>query len=123
MTDYSNWKILKSDLDKKQEEYSQVADWCNENQQYTIEDDGDYYKVALIPEPTIEEKQKYARDVRNNYLETYVDPLVTNPLRWADLSEEEQTQIKEYRLYLLNYTEEESWWEKLPKTFEEWLNA
>lgn len=67
MTDYNNWKIEKSiinytgdDEEKQQEaqaaqnEYSQVAEWCNENQQYTIEDDGIYYKVVeiIIPEPT-----------------------------------------------------------------------
>ena len=55
MTDYSNWKILKSELDEHTEEYSQVADWCNENGEYTIEDDGTYYAVVKNPEPTAEE--------------------------------------------------------------------
>ena len=59
MTDYSNWKIKKTDLDKKQEEYSEVAAWCNENG-YHIEDDGTYYKTVKNPEPT-EEEIKAAR--------------------------------------------------------------
>ena len=56
---YENWKILKSEADEKAEEYSQVAKWCNENG-YTIEDDGTYYKVVKNPEPT-EEDIKQAR--------------------------------------------------------------
>lgn len=64
MTDYSNWKVKKSvinytgeDEEKQaqahsaQAEYTAVAAWCNENG-YTIEDDGTYYKVVAIPEPT-----------------------------------------------------------------------
>lgn len=51
---YENWKILKSELEEKQDEYSKVADWCNENG-YTIEDDGTYYKVVKLPEPTAAE--------------------------------------------------------------------
>lgn len=52
---YENWKILKSEYDERQEEYSQVADWCNGNQQYRIVEDGDYYKVEPIPAPTEQE--------------------------------------------------------------------
>ena len=51
MTDYSDWKILKTELDEKQEEYSEVAEWCNESGEYHIEDDGEYYKVVPNPEP------------------------------------------------------------------------
>lgn len=52
MTDYSNWKILKSELDEKQEEYADVASWCNENGEYHIEEHGEYYAVVKNPEPT-----------------------------------------------------------------------
>ena len=51
MTDYSDWKILKSELDEKQEEYSKVAEWCNESGQYHIEENGDYYEVVENPAP------------------------------------------------------------------------
>ena len=51
---YENWKILKSEADEKAEEYSEVAQWCNENN-YHIEDDGTYYKTVKNPEPTQEE--------------------------------------------------------------------
>ena len=56
--DYSNWKILKSELDEHLEEYAEVAKWCNENG-YHIEDDGEYYKVVInppLPEPTIQQQ-------------------------------------------------------------------
>ncbi|MBQ9271104.1 MAG: hypothetical protein IJ218_02415 [Alphaproteobacteria bacterium] len=52
MTNYTNWKILKIDADEKADEYAEVAEWCNQNGQYTIEDDGEYYKVVALPEPT-----------------------------------------------------------------------
>lgn len=57
---YENWKILKSEIDEKADEYSNVAEWCNENQEYHIEDTGDYYAVVKNPEPT-EEDIKQAR--------------------------------------------------------------
>ena len=52
MTDYSNWKILKSDLPEKQDEYTEVAQWCNEFQEYHIEEQDEYYAVVKNPEPT-----------------------------------------------------------------------
>lgn len=49
MTDYTNWKILKSDFDEKQEEYSQVAEWCNNSNGYFIDDSDElYYTVKKI---------------------------------------------------------------------------
>lgn len=51
MTDYSNWKIKQSDLEQKQEEYTEVAQWCNESGQYHIESVGEYYTVVENPAP------------------------------------------------------------------------
>lgn len=51
MTDYSNWKIKQSDLEQKQEEYTKVAQWCNESGQYHIESVGEYYAVVENPAP------------------------------------------------------------------------
>ena len=55
---YENWKILKSKLNQKQEEYSKVAQWCNESGQYHIEGQGEYYAVVENPEPTEDEIKK-----------------------------------------------------------------
>ena len=58
MENYTDWKILKTELGKKQAEYSEVAEWCNEND-YHIEEVGEYYQVVKnpVPEPpTIEEQ-------------------------------------------------------------------
>lgn len=52
---YKNWKIKTSELDEKQEEYTAVANWCNEGQEYHIEEVGDEYQVVKNPEPTQEE--------------------------------------------------------------------
>lgn len=47
-------------------------------------------------------KRKHVREKRNIFLVKYVDPIVSNPLRWADMSIEEQNNIKAYRQYLLD---------------------
>jgi len=44
------------------------------------------------------------RAERNSKLETDVDPVVSNPLRWGDLSSEKQKEWTDYRTALLNVT-------------------
>jgi hypothetical protein len=53
MTDYSSWKILKSEASEKADEYSQVAEWCNDGGEYHIEDTGEYFEVVKNPEPAL----------------------------------------------------------------------
>lgn len=68
----------------------------------------------------IEKQKENVRQVRNSYLEEYVDLVVSNPLRWADMSEEEKKEYSDYRKYLLDYPESsEDWYKQNPKTFEE----
>ena len=78
-------------------------------------------KIYLVEEELVEAKKVDVRAFRDHLLETEVDPYVTNPLRWEDLSEEEKQKIKDYRIYLKDYTNSENWWEANPKTMEEWL--
>ena len=49
-----------------------------------------------------EETAANVRAERDNILDTVVDPLVSNPLRWADLSSDKQTEWSQYRTDLLN---------------------
>lgn len=42
------------------------------------------------------------RGLRDFKLSNEVDPVVSNPLRWADLSSEEQTEVAAYRTALLD---------------------
>ena len=116
---YENWKILKSDLAEKQEEYTAVAEWSNESGQYTIEDDGTYYKVVALPEPTPpseDELKTQVRAVRDSYL------LATDYTQLPDapFTAEQKAQYAQYRQYLRDYTETEEWWLENPKTFDEW---
>lgn len=41
------------------------------------------------------------RNQRDNILVTVVDPLVSNPLRWADLTSDKQAEWSQYRTDLL----------------------
>lgn len=82
--------------------------------------DGFPYAKGYAPEKPDEAKRADVRAVRNSYLVKYVDPkqLV---LVWNNLSEEERKEYTDYRQYLLDYPEtEEDWYERNPKTFEEW---
>ena len=51
---------------------------------------------------TTEQKAKDARTRRDMLLTTIVDPIVTNPLRWAELSTAEQQEWADYRTALLD---------------------
>ena len=80
---------------------------------------GSWYVIGYIPEKSQEVKEQEVRQVRNDYLKDFVDPLQL-VLRWGDLSETEQEFTREYRQYLLDYTKEEDWYEQNPDTYEEW---
>lgn len=82
-----------------------VNELCDDENQ--IQSLDDKYKVGLIPEPTEEEKAQAVRVIRDNYLIQYVDAVVSNPLRWADMNQEEQEAIIQYRLYLLDIPQSE----------------
>lgn len=61
--------------------------------------------AAYVP-PTSEEiiaqQVAQARDERDRQLRQNVDPMVSNSLRWNDLTDEQRTMWQEYRTGLLN---------------------
>lgn len=80
---YENWKVSKADYQESeelQEEYSKVAEWCNNSGKYQIQEVGDEYCVVKIPEPlppTYEEvKQARASAYTNE-----VDPIMSEYTR------------------------------------------
>ena len=80
-------------------------------------------KIYIKEEELIEAKKVSVRETRDFYLEKYVDPVVSNPLRWNDMSEEEKKEYSDYRKYLLDYPETKDWYEQNPKTFLEFING
>ena len=58
--------------------------------------------TARTQEDKDEEATNIAREMRDTLLQTEVDPLVTNPLRWAGLTTEQQNAWTQYRTDLLN---------------------
>ena len=81
----------------------------------------EYVRTFIIAEfLTVQKKKDNVRSERNNCLELYVDPIVSNPLRWNSLSQAEQQLYIDYRQYLLDFTNQEEWWEKRPLNFEDW---
>ena len=69
--------------------------------------DADPATAAYVP-PTQEELDAAAAETvraqRDSLLATQVDPVVSNPLRWADLSAEQQAAWADYRRALLDIT-------------------
>lgn len=65
-------------------------------------------------------KEAHVREVRDSLLKQEVDPVVTNPLRWGDLTDDEKAEYSAYRRYLLGYDKGDDWWEKEPLTMGEW---
>lgn len=49
----------------------------------------------------------FERDTRDLKLVVEVDPIVSNPLRWGDLSEQEQTEVSAYRTALLDVPQQQ----------------
>lgn len=102
MTDYSDWKVLKSvinydgnDEEKQeeakaaQEEYTEVAYWCNDGGEYMIVEDELYYKTVLIP-PTPAPTYDDIRQMRIQYRRDHIDDQTAERVRktangtWTD---------------------------------------
>lgn len=107
----SRFNLLVKDFIETDTEHT-VADFTMVGSEYVLNDD----------DKAIEVKKEAVRDVRNSYLETYVDPFQL-VIRWGTLSETEQGYLVEYRQYLLDYTSSDSWWEQNPDDYETWLIA
>ena len=63
--------------------------------------------VAPTQEELDAEAEESVRRQRDDILSTEVDSIVSNPLRWADLSSTEQLEMANYRTALLDITEQE----------------
>ena len=64
--------------------------------------------VAPTQEEIDADKAVGVRAERNHTLATVVDPLVSNPLRWSDLTSEKQDEWSQYRTNLLNIPQQDS---------------
>ena len=104
----------------KEEDFYNEETGEMENKRHRVEELVRTFLIVEKPKPSEENLKKAVRDVRNRYLEKFVDPVVSNPLRWADMVEDDQQLYVEYRLYLLSYTDKENWWKKNPLTMPEW---
>jgi hypothetical protein len=108
----SNGRI---DCEIEHETYGWIPFTCDPNDTGAMFDvtelhaqmDADPDTEAYVP-PTQEELDARAADAvrmqRDALLATEVDPIVSNPLRWADLSTEQQQAWASYRRALLDIT-------------------
>ena len=92
---YENWKVSIKDYQESeelQEEYSKVADWCNNSQQYQIQEIEGEYCVVKLPAPT---NEQISQQRQNAYIER-TDPLTLRKLRKQALGEWTAENEKEY---------------------------
>ena len=80
-------------------------------------------KIYILEEELTQAKGEEVRSTRNSYLETYVDPVVSNPLRWGEMTAEEQQQYADYRRYLLDITESAEFPNVQVMTLDEWKQS
>lgn len=118
--EYSDHKAIIAETKEELEQNSFIAYDRIEEYDFAVMYNGVIY---VSEEELIEAKQQYVRQIRNGYLTKYVDPVVSNPLRWNDMSKEEQQTYADYRTYLLTYTDTESWYEQLPLTYDAWIES
>jgi len=64
--------------------------------------------TSQVDHRSTEQKASDARMYRDQLLQTEVDPVVTNPLRWAELSSTEQQAWADYRTALLDVPQQAS---------------
>lgn len=85
-------KFYKGDYNA--DDYSQAADWCNENDA-TIVDQGDYYEVVEVPAPTQEELNA----IEIERLKGELAATDYKCLKYIDgaLTEEEYAEVRAYR--------------------------
>ena len=74
-----------------------------DNEHDTVNSDGTTEKSSVS---TTKDQEANVRAERNNILVSSIDPVVSNPLRWAELTEPEQASIISYRTSLLDITEQ-----------------
>ena len=91
---YENWKILKSEADEKTEEYSEVAEWCNNSGEYSIElyideNEIEWYRTVKNPEPLPPTKEEQ-RENRANAYQQEVDPITSHIQRLRDMEQTEE---------------------------------
>ena len=87
------------------------------------------FEIQAIPEPTVDQKKKNIRSVRDSYISgiewrvsRYRDQ-VDAGIQTTDTEEEYQS-ILAYMQYLRDYPESsETWYEEKPMTFEEWQTS
>lgn len=102
---YETWKTAKSELEEKQDEYSAVAEWCNQNQTHHIEEIGDEYCVVANPVPTVEERNEIIKQTRASLYKTLIDPLHAEKQRKVVLGEWSETDEAEYVAKVKELTE------------------
>ncbi len=99
-------------------DHTAFANWTNShgNQFYDTANGDGTYTVHKIPETTPEELQTRVRGIRNNMLDETDKYMISD----FPLPDEQRHQMKLYRQYLRDYTQQENWWEQTLFTFDEW---
>ena len=107
-------KIYKP-IDDKLDEYSALADWCNQHNAMIV-DQGDYYEAVPVPEPTTDELAKQVRATRDALL-AETDYLVMPDY---PISADELDAVKTYRQALRDVPMQDGFpespkWPEVPK--------
>jgi hypothetical protein len=79
--------------------FDDVQVWDSDGNTVSIDNDA---VTVIINQMIADNPMKMLRAERNRLLEEEVDPIVSNNLRWADMTAEKQTEWSNYRTALLD---------------------
>tara|TARA_R100000734_G_C3253736_1_gene54469 strand:+ start:117 stop:533 length:417 start_codon:yes stop_codon:yes gene_type:complete len=122
ITEYRNAKSYAADnsridVEINHPEYGWIPYSCNSfDTDMTINNDdllaliGDDFEPYVAPtqEELDAEKSQDVRAWRDHLLQSEVDPIVSNALRWAEMSSDKQAEWAQYRTNLLNVPQQSS---------------
>lgn len=71
---------------------------------------GSNYEAYVPPteEEILADATMVARNIRDDMLTKIADPIISNPLRWSEMTEEKREEWRQYRLDLLNAPSQDS---------------
>lgn len=104
-----------------------VAEWCNNNGQYNIEESKDNYYVTKKYEPSINDKKLSINKKLSQYINNIswkVERYNTQKELGIETTDSKEIYIKilEYMQYCRDFNKQDCYWDKTPKTFDEFIS-
>ena len=109
----------------------EAALWCNGNGAVMVAAGHRRYRIAAIPQPSVEELQDYKRAERNRAMNDFTwrveryneqaDLHALAPEKYAEPTDK-KVYLLAYRQFLRDWTKQENWWSLDIPSYDTWLH-